>query len=156
MKQEIENKYLVNKNKLPQLKNGKYFVQAYLSLEPHIRIRAQGNKLTLTLKKFHSSKTIRDEWEFTKIMSKSDLKKIFGLVVTVPVEKIRYRVKYKELIWEVDVYQGANEGLVTVDVELKNKKQEIDFPDWVCADKEISHDPRYFNVNLGKKPYSSW
>lgn len=156
MNKEIEQKYLANKDKLPSLNDGRYYIQAYLSIDPHIRIRAFDNKLTLTIKKFHSSKNVRDEWEFTKTMPKSSIKKIFELAITVPIQKIRYCIKYKKLIWEIDVYQGENEGLVTVDVELKNKFQKIEFPEWVFADKEISNDPKYFNINLGKKPYSKW
>lgn len=89
MAKEIEKKYLVNPNKLPKLRKGKYFIQAYLSLDPHIRIRVVDNKTIITIKSLKKNKFERNEWEFTKHLSKEEVTKLLKLAVKKPVEKIR-------------------------------------------------------------------
>lgn len=156
MAKEIEKKFLVNRDKLPQLKDGQYFVQAYLSLDPHIRIRIIDDSVTVTIKNLHEVKSIRDEWEFNNKMTKPEIDELLKLAINKPIEKIRYVVKVSDLIWEIDVYQGNNNGLITAELELKDINQKINYPDWIIKEKEITNDPLYFNVNLGNKPYKDW
>ena len=70
------------------------------------------------------------------------------------IEKHRYKIEYKGLVWEVDEFHGMNEGLVTAEIELENEEQKFDIPDWVG--EEITDDPKYYNVNLVKHPFISW
>jgi len=156
MAKEIEKKFLVNRDKLPDLKDGQCFVQAYLSLDPHIRIRIIDDSVTVTIKNLHEDKSIRDEWEFNNKMTKPEIDGLLKLAINKPIEKIRYRVKVSDFIWEIDVYQGNNKGLVTAEVELKDINQKINYPDWIIKDREITNDPKYFNVSLGNNPYSEW
>ncbi|MGU3404930.1 CYTH domain-containing protein [Methylobacterium brachiatum] len=58
-----------------------------------------------------------------------------------PVEKVRHRVPYAGLVWQVDVYGGALEGIVLAEVELDSEAQAFERPPWVGA--EVSMDPRY-------------
>jgi len=70
------------------------------------------------------------------------------------VEKTRYIVNDNGLEWEIDVFEGKNQGLIVAEVELQDEHQKIELPRW-CG-QEVSNDPRYYNVNLGKHPYSEW
>jgi adenylate cyclase len=70
------------------------------------------------------------------------------------IEKTRYIAECNGLEWEIDVFEGMNEGLIVVEVELQDENQKIELPSW-CG-KEVSDDPRYYNVNLGKHPYKEW
>jgi len=164
MNREIEKKYLVDKKALPDLTGGKLFIQGYLSIKPHIRFRAVRIKknlfsITVTVKEISVDGFSRNEWNFLsdKKYSRKEVESFGNLSKTGVIEKERFKVKHKGLIWEIDVYKNRNEGLVTTDVEIPSKNYEIDdFPNWVRREKEITNDPEYFNRNLGKKPYQNW
>lgn len=68
------------------------------------------------------------------------------------IDKTRYIIQQNDLIWEVDVFGGANEGLVLAEVELESEEQEFDLPSWVG--EEVSDDPRYYNASLARHPFS--
>ena len=70
------------------------------------------------------------------------------------IEKTRYRVPFGRLIWEVDVFDGENRGLITAEVELKSEDQAVSIPEWVG--QEVTGDTRYFNANLVAHPFSKW
>jgi adenylate cyclase len=48
----------------------------------------------------------------------------------------------------VDVFHGANDGLILAEVELENVHDKVELPDWL--EQEVSDDPRYFNSSLAK------
>lgn len=156
MAQEIEKKYLVLKNKLPKLKNGILFIQGYLSFNPLIRFRVINNDVCINIKKIKGNGSVRDEWEFHNKLDNKEIKKIVQLSIKKPIKKIRYKVKQKKLTWEIDAYQGENKGLITVDVEIPKRNSKIYFPNWVNQNKEITNDEKYFNKNLGEKPYKQF
>ena len=66
------------------------------------------------------------------------------------VEKRRHIVPHGDLTWEVDVFEGAHQGLVMAEVELTDADQAVDLPDW--AGIEVSHDDRYANASLSRNP----
>ena len=70
------------------------------------------------------------------------------------IEKVRHRVPYAGLTWEVDVFAGANEGLVVAEVEMPSEATEVGLPPWIGD--EVTDDPRYFNANLVAHPYRDW
>jgi adenylate cyclase len=70
------------------------------------------------------------------------------------IEKTRYHVEYKGKLWEVDVFQGDNEGLCVAEVELDSREEAIALPDWVA--EEVTNDKRYYNVCLVSHPYKDW
>lgn len=153
---EIERKFLVRGNLLPHLELGQRIVQGYLCEEPQIRFRLLENKIVITLKKVQPDGS-RFELETEKDMAlPEEGSALLNLAIYPVVEKVRYRLPFAGLTWEVDVYQGENQGLITVDVELPSLDFPVVFPDWVDQEREITHDPRYFNTNLGKTPFSHW
>ena len=70
------------------------------------------------------------------------------------IEKIRYRVEYEGLVWEVDEFCGGNSGLVVAEVELESELQIFSPPEWIG--REVSDDPRYFNASLVENPWTQW
>ena len=156
MAKEIEKKFLVHAKQLPTLQNGKLYKQGYLCQKPLIRYRAVGNAVIITIKNVDVGGVNRDEFEFSNELSNEEIDKLTTLSIKKPIEKIRYKVEFGGLIWEIDVYQGENEGLMTADIELPNENHVINFPEWIDKDVEITNDPKYFNVNLGDNPYKSW
>ncbi len=63
-------------------------------------------------------------------------------------DKIRYTVRYKGKLWEVDEFQGSLKGLKLAEIELETEKEEFEIPDFIG--KEVSDDPCYYNSNLSK------
>lgn len=70
------------------------------------------------------------------------------------IEKTRYTINLADLTWEIDFFHGLNVGLVIAEVELQDTGQAIQLPDWVG--QEVTGDPKYYNANLVKMPYSLW
>ena len=70
------------------------------------------------------------------------------------VEKIRTRIPAGRHIWEVDVFSGANEGLVVAEIELENQDDRFEKPDWVG--EEVTADKRYSNAWLSRHPFMEW
>jgi adenylate cyclase len=70
------------------------------------------------------------------------------------IEKMRYEILYAGHCWEIDVFDGPNQGLVVAEIELSDEEEQFLKPPWVGC--EVTHDPRYLNVNLARCPYRSW
>ncbi|MHB1651159.1 MAG: CYTH domain-containing protein [Desulfitobacteriaceae bacterium] len=156
MSREIERKFLVSTDKLPTLIEGQRFVQGYLKENPQIRFRLVDERIIITIKSPLPDGS-RFELETEKTWGSLEERQILQDLAIFPViQKIRYSVPFKELVWEIDVYEGVNRGLITVDVELPFLDYSISFPEWVNLEGEITSDPRYFNTNLAQTPYSSW
>ena len=152
---EIERKFLVVNDSWRSLGLGKVYKQGYIATADNIttiRVRIIGEEAYLTIK----SKTegiSRNEFEYP--IRLEDAQMILESLCDRPlIEKIRYKINYDNLLWEIDEFQGENQGLIIAEVELENENQTINLPEWVG--EEVSHDPRYYNVNLTKNPYQTW
>jgi adenylate cyclase len=70
------------------------------------------------------------------------------------IDKIRYREQVGAYVWEIDVFEGENAGLVVAEVELPSPHAKLALPSW--AGREVTDDARFFNSNLARHPYSRW
>jgi len=150
---EIERKFLVDSAKWSPKEPGIRLIQAYLSISPNptVRIRIGGEKAFLTIKGF-SENISRPEFEYE--VPVGDAQEMLKLVISNPVEKIRYKVMYEGFMWEVDVFAGRNEGLLMAEIELESEMQVFSRPEWLKA--EVSGDPRYYNSYLSEHPFQEW
>lgn len=150
---EIERKFLVDTAKWTPSGQGTKMTQAYFCLypSPTVRIRIEGNKSYLTIK--GSSETIKRP-EFEYAVPVEDAIQMLKLAVSEPVEKIRYKIPYEGLLWEVDIFAGKNQGLVMAEIELEFEHQEFPRPDWLL--KEVSGDGRFYNSYLSMHPFQEW
>jgi adenylate cyclase len=129
-------------------------VQGYLSAtsSSSVRVRIEdGQRAWLTIKSAVAG-TTRQEFEYE--IPAEDAKSLLQLGVGSPIAKTRYRVPVDRHVWEVDVFEGANTGLVVAEIELESESEEFSLPDWIG--KEISADKRYYNAALTHAPYSTW
>lgn len=83
-----------------------------------------------------------------------DASDLFETFATGRLSKVRYPIRYGSQLWEVDEFLDENHGLIVAEIELRDETEEFDLPSWVG--KEVSDDPRFYNVNLGVHPYGSW
>jgi adenylate cyclase len=149
---EIERKFLLRGDAWRQAE-GVHICQGYLNRDPQrtVRVRIAGARAWITIKGPSAGAT-RAEFEYAIPMD--DAKQLLGLCEPPLVEKYRHVVQYRGFAWEVDEFLGDNLGLVVAEIELESADQPLDLPDWVGA--EVTDDPRYFNNNLSRHPYSTW
>lgn len=150
---EIERKFLVKSNFWKPSDEGVEIKQGYLSVDPGrvVRVRIAGENAFLTVKGKPNG-IVRAEFEYE--IPKNHAEDLMKMCLDFPVEKIRYKEKIADLVWEIDVFKGENEGLIMAEVELTDENQKVDLPKWIGM--EVSSDSRYYNALLSKKPYSTW
>ena len=56
---------------------------------------------------------------------------MLALCIPPVIMKVRHRIEHSGRVWEVDVFSGANEGLVVAEVELPSEDAEDDLPSWI-------------------------
>lgn len=154
MGQEIERKFLINRDLWSAPDHGQPMRQGYLSTSAHctVRVRIAGERSYLTIKG-PAQAGVRAEFEYS--IPLSDAEAMLGQLCKGPlIEKIRYRVPWANLIWEVDEFYGDNAGLLLAEVELSAPDQAVEIPAWIG--QEVTDDPRYYNSNLARIPYQEW
>lgn len=154
MGHEIERKFLVKSYAWKAGAKGAVHRQGYLSSveERIVRVRVVEGKGILTIKGPTQGIT-RAEFEYGIPVADAEL--LLDRLCERPlIEKIRYRVPFGGLVFEVDEFVGENAGLVVAEVELEDEAREIELPDWIG--EEVSGDPRYFNSALVRRPFTKW
>lgn len=153
MPQEIERKFLVKSNDWRKLAKGVPYSQGYISTtgKQTVRVRTVSDRGFITIKGPREGIS-RAEFEYP--IPYQDAVEILNTLCDRPlIEKTRYKIPVGNVVWEVDEFAGENRGLVIAEAELLDEQQTIDLPDWI--DREVD-DPKYFNANLVKFPYSQW
>ena len=150
---EIERKFLVDTSRLILPSQGDVMIQGYLSLttDAVVRIRVSGEQAWLTVKGRTRSAT-RAEFEYA--IPRDDANAMLALCQEPPISKTRYRIPVDTHEFEVDVFDGANAGLIIAEVELTHEHEAVMLPDWIT--KEVTGDVRYYNSSLATSPYSLW
>lgn len=152
---EIERKFLVHHELWNALDKPipNFLKQGYLSTDPNktLRVRATNDKGFITIKgKTHGMSRLEFEYEIPKHEALALLENF----TEQNIEKYRYLITHQDKTWEVDVFKGANEGLIVAEIELKSETEMFDKPTWVHT--EVTDDPRYYNSRLSIEPYLSW
>jgi len=154
MAREIERKFLLRNEDWRSLAPGRAYVQGYLAgnEECSVRVRIAENTGTLNIK---SATTGAGRSEFEYEIPLMDARQILANLVRTPlIEKTRYIIEHKGFRWEIDEFHGKNQGLIVAEIELEHEDQAFIKPDWIG--KEVTGDPRYYNANLARIPYSEW
>ena len=154
MATEIERKFLVDLGLLGPLQAGVEMRQAYISSGENavVRVRLAGDEAWLTLKGRNTG-AVRSEFEYPiPVQDARQMIEEFcgGRVIS----KTRYLRRYENYLWEIDVFSGANAGLVVAEVELSDPDEEPPLPAWVGL--EVTADGRYFNNSLYTRPFCEW
>lgn len=154
MSKEIERKFLVSGTGWKAGATGRRVRQGYLSSDQQrtVRVRAVGGRGWLTIK----GPTVglaRAEYEYEVPLADADAM-LSDLCALPLIEKTRYEVCHGGHRWEIDEFHGANEGLVVAEIELASEDEAFERPPWLG--EEVSDDPRYFNANLVRRPFSTW
>jgi adenylate cyclase len=155
--QEIERKFLILET--PDFRKEAFrktrIVQGYLNsaAERTVRVRIRGEQGFLTIKGKSSSDGLsRFEWE--KEISMKEAEALLKICEPGVIEKIRYEIRFGNHIFEADEFLGDNEGLLLAEVELENKGEEIQKPDWLG--EEVTGNQKYYNSYLSIFPFREW
>ncbi len=153
---EIERKFLVTSNNYKNFVfKSTRIVQGFLNTnkERTVRIRLKDDIGYITVKGL-SSKNGRSRFEWEKEISKTDAEALLKICEPGAIDKIRYEVKVKKHIFEIDEFFGENEGLVIAEIELNSENETFETPTWLG--KEVTGDIKYYNSQLSKTPYKTW
>lgn len=152
---EIERKFLVRDDSWRPHATGSIRIrQAYFAQTPFLRarIRICGERAFITLKS-EPGRLVRQEFEYEiPKHDAQDMMRQFGVAPVIT--KVRHSVPFGGVVWTVDVFEGANSGLVMAEAELKSADQPLALPAW--AGREVTLDPRYGNSNLARNPCTMW
>lgn len=156
---EIERKFLLLNDSWRQFADaGNTMRQGYFAgptdSQPRasIRVRVDNQHAYLNIKSYELGIS-RQEYEYE--IDRDDAQMMLDTLCEKPlVEKTRFKVVVGKHTWEIDVFDGDNLGLVVAEVELNHEDEIFVKPDWL--DKEVSDDPRYYNVSLIKHPFKDW
>jgi len=154
MAQEIERKFLVIGDAWRALAARRARMsQGYIASAERasVRVRITGGEAHLNIK-VGGLEAVRQEFEYP--IPVADGEALLAAAKGPLVEKTRHYVPFEGFEWEVDEFRGANEGLVVAEIELDSEHQAFPRPPWIGA--EVTHLPRYYNVNLVARPYSAW
>lgn len=154
MAQEIERKFrIANDDWRAMATSSSSLKQGYLSSseEATVRVRLEDNLGTLTIKSKTKGIT-RNEFEYA--IPAQEAKELLMLCKGPLIEKIRYRILQENHTWEIDVFEGDNDGLIIAEIELTSEDDYFVKPQWLG--EEVSGDSRYYNSNLATHPYVNW
>ncbi len=143
---EIERKFLCD---MPSFDLSAYektgIIQYYISTKPVIRIRKTDHAFFLNIK----SKGYVSRQELEMEITEEEFDNLVKLTDKAPVSKTRYFIPIGNgLTAELDIYDDALSGLITVEVEFESLEDADSFnpPEWFGED--VSEDNRYKNASL--------
>jgi len=152
---EIEKKFLLrNDGWRKQSDAGTAFKQGYLigSDKTSVRVRIEGEQANINIKSATLGIT-RQEFEYAIPMD--DAEELLESLCEKPlIEKTRYHITQDNHLWEIDVFEGDNAGLIVAEIELGSENEAFTTPDWLGI--EVSDDSRYYNVCLLNHPFCNW
>lgn len=126
--------------------------QGYLGGERcSVRVRIDDDKATLNIKSRRLG-AVRSEFEYA--IPRAEAEELLALAAEPVLAKRRHFVEHAGALWEIDEFEGDNAGLIVAEIELDAVDAAFERPDWLGA--EVTDDPRYYNVNLVREPYSRW
>jgi adenylate cyclase len=152
---EIERKFIVVKPFKHLAVKQLNIRQGYLSFDPerNVRIRTANDKAFITIKG-KTNESGMSRFEFEKEITLEEAELLFKLCIGYLIEKTRYHVTFEGHLFEVDVFEGANEGLMIAEIELKSETEALKLPDWIG--EEVTGNKQYYNSHLVEHPFKDW
>jgi adenylate cyclase len=152
---EIERKFLVRGEAWRAFATSEARVrQAYLASGERSTTRVRiknGVEATVTIK---SKRAELRRLEIEYPISLLDAEALLPLRDSGLIEKSRFMVPWRQHLWEIDVFSGANAGLVIAEIELRHEHEIFDRPPWL--DIEITGQAEYYNGSLARHPFCEW
>lgn len=152
---EIERKFLVHGDAWrPLATRASPIRQAYLTGDGRASVRVRiedGSDATLSIKS-RAAELRRLELQYP--IPLPDAEALLTLRAGCLIRKVRHVVPWHDLIWEIDVFDDDNAGLIIGEIELHHEGQHVPLPGWVGA--EVTGQPQYYNNSLAQRPFAGW
>lgn len=116
-----------------------------------VRVRVAGERAWLNLK---AAEPGIARAEFDLPMPLADARQALATLCDGVIEKIRHHVRVAGMLFEIDEFLGANQGLIVAEIELERVDQPVPPAPWLG--REVSGLARYYNVNLIARPFRDW
>jgi len=128
--------------------------QGYLAntARASVRVRLAGECAWLSVKAMRAGMS-REEYEFA-IPAADAHEMLDRLCEGLTIEKWRHIVVHAGSRWEIDEFLAENAGLVIAELELQAEDSAFVRPAWLGP--EVTHEQRYYNVQLAQKPFRHW
>ena len=144
---EIERKFLIKKESLPQNYNEYTYnelEQAYIITNPVLRIRKKDNEYILTYK--GPGFLARQEEEFP--LTKESYEKLLTKAEGITISKTRYKIPHDDLVIELDIFKKDLDGLILAEVEFPDMTAANEYvpPEWFG--REVTNEGTYHNSSL--------
>lgn len=154
---EIERKFLVVGEFKSLAVSSTHIAQGYIASGNGrtVRVRIRGDKGYLTIKgPSDKAGLARFEWE--KEIPLQEAEALMKICEPGIIEKTRWLVPSADgrHTWEVDVFEGDNEGLIMAEIELTSEDDTFKKPDFIG--REVTGDRRFYNSHMRKYPYKLW
>ncbi|WP_373219550.1 CYTH domain-containing protein [Ruminococcus sp. 5_1_39BFAA] len=147
---EIERKFLIDKNKLPENLEqypSKQIEQGYLCTDPVVRIRRSNNSYYLTYK----SKGLLAREEYNLPLTREAYEHLRPKADGIVISKVRYVIPEKDgLSIELDIFGAPYQGLLLAEVEFPSEEAANAYvpPAWFSED--VTYSTKYHNSTLSK------
>ncbi len=151
---EIERKFLVAADSWPAPQRTIRIRQGYLASRDNLvcRVRQKDLQFFLSVKARIDN---RSNYDFEYEIPAADGELMLStLCDRAPLSKRRHHVMHNDMLWEIDVFEGPNDGLIVAEIELPDADTPLELPNW--AGQEVTEDLRYRNSNLYLDPWSTW
>lgn len=146
---EIERKFLVaDVPALETLGKGQRMRQGYLAEDGDVSVRVRITETAAVLTVKAGKGVARTEVETNLGVEQAEA--LWPHTQGRRIDKVRYRIPLDDLIAEVDVYEAALSGLLTVEVEFSSIERSNAFhpPAWFGLD--VTNDERWTNAALSR------
>lgn len=154
---EIERKFLVAGEFRNLAVSSTHIAQGYIASGGGrtVRVRIRGSKGYLTIKG-PSGKAGLARFEWEKEIPLAEAEALMRICEPGIIEKTRWLVPSPDgrHTWEVDVFEGDNEGLVMAEIELQSEDDCFEKPHFIG--QEVTGDRRYYNSHMRRFPYKLW
>ncbi len=154
MNLEIERRFLIKNNLWRSfITHQVNIIQGYFVLKEKdwtIRIRLEGEKYKLTLKK-HIINSTSHEFEYDIPANEGEII-LSNLDYTIAKERFHLFINDKH--WTIDCFKDKNYPLIIGEIELQEVNEKIKLPNFI--DKEITGIKKFTNFELSQNPFSIW
>jgi CYTH domain-containing protein len=144
---EIERKFLIKQ--LPEALSSYehyHITQGYLSTDPVVRVREEGEDFVLTYK----GKGLLAREEVNLPLTKESFRHLIQKADGRIIEKTRYRIPHGDYTIELDVFEGELAPLIMAEVEFPSVEEANSYVGPAWFDKDVTNDPAYHNSNMSK------
>lgn len=150
---EIERKFLVRSRPKTKPERCHSIRQGYVARDGGnvVRIRQKDDAHILSVK---MPATGMGRYEIEKTVSAEDAEVLFAACQEPVIQKTREVYEHEGHIWEVDIFEGANRGLIIAEVELKSETEKVILPSWVGP--EVTGFQKFYNAHIAQQPFKSW